>query len=103
VDANADPIETWGRLISSGKRAKRAPREFAGVRVTACRQRSSVITRETHHSRSGGLQPEAREGQAGLWRVAERLVGARKPGNAGGAKEPQYKEMTEEGKTRRLA
>ncbi len=24
-------------------------------------------------------------------------------GNAGGAKEPQYKEMTEEGKTRRLA
>ena len=62
-----------------------------------------MITRETYQSRSERFQPEAREGQAGLWRVAERLVGARKPGNAGGAKEPQYKEMTEEGKARRLA
>jgi hypothetical protein len=34
--ANADPIVSWGRLASGGKRAKQAPREFVGVRVTAC-------------------------------------------------------------------
>jgi hypothetical protein len=62
-----------------------------------------VITRETHQSRGGEPRPAAREGQAGLWWVAERLVRAMKPGNAGGAKEPQFKEMTEEGKARRLA
>ena len=32
-------------------------------------------------------QPELREEQAGLFGVAERLVVAKKPGNAGGAKE----------------
>lgn len=62
-----------------------------------------MLTREAHHSGSASSQPEAREGQAGLWRVTERLVRAMKLGNAGGAKEPQYKEMTKEGKTRRLA
>jgi len=33
-------------------------------------------------------QLEAREGQSGPYGVAERLVVAMKPGNAGGAKEP---------------
>ena len=36
-------------------------------------------------------QPEAREGQAGLFGVAERLVLPLKPGNAGGGKGPQFK------------
>src|SRR5207249_7816661 len=37
-------------------------------------------------------QPATREGQAGLCRVAERLVRATKPGNAGGAKKPQFRD-----------
>ena len=36
-------------------------------------------------------QPEAREGQAGLFGVAERFVLPMKPGNAGGGKGPQFK------------
>jgi hypothetical protein len=36
-------------------------------------------------------QPDARERQAGLPGVAERLVVPLKPGNAGGRKEPQFK------------
>jgi hypothetical protein len=36
-------------------------------------------------------QPVARESQAGPFGVAERLVLARKPGNAGGGKGPQLK------------
>ena len=36
-------------------------------------------------------QPDAREGQAGRFGVAERLVVPLKPGNAGGGKGPQFK------------
>ena len=36
-------------------------------------------------------QPDAREGQAGRFGVAERPVVPRKPGNAGGGKGPQFK------------
>jgi hypothetical protein len=35
-------------------------------------------------------QPDAREGQAGRFGVAERLVIPMRPGNAGGGKEPQF-------------
>ena len=39
------------------------------------------------------LQPDSREGQAGpITEVAERFVVAWKPGNAGGAKGPQFKD-----------
>jgi hypothetical protein len=37
-------------------------------------------------------QLDAREGQAGLREVAERSVVVVKPGNAGGAKGPQFKD-----------
>ncbi len=37
-------------------------------------------------------QRDAREGQARLQKVAERLVVAMKPGNSGRAKEPQFKD-----------
>ena len=43
-------------------------------------------------------QLESREGQAGPCGVAERLVVARKPGNAGGAKGPQFKVNVTSGK-----
>ena len=49
-------------------------------------------------------QPTTREGQVGPFEVAERPVGARKPGNAGGAKGPQFKVNVRKGQTaRRLA
>lgn len=52
---------------------------------------------------NGSWRPELREESTGSTRVAERLVVAGKPGNSGGAKEPLFKAMTEEGKARRLA
>ncbi len=49
------------------------------------------------------LQPDAREGQAGPRRVAERLVVPMKPGNAGGGKEPQFKDNAARRRVGRLA
>ena len=49
------------------------------------------------------LQPEAREGQAGSWWVAERLVVPGKPGNAGGGKEPQFKDNVARRRVGRVA
>ena len=104
VNVNADPVEIRGRLVLLGKRAKRAPGEFTGVVVTAC-WAAGVLRKHgkpvSVTARSG--QPGPREGQTGPRRVTERPVVAMKPGNAGGAKEPQFKGMVEEGKTRRLA
>ena len=48
-DANADPVEIRGRLPSRGKRAKKAPREFAGVVVRTCWRWRPAATREAHH------------------------------------------------------
>jgi len=47
-------------------------------------------------------QPDAREGQAGLRRVAERLVVPSKPGNAGGGKRPQFKVNSTRGESREI-
>lgn len=103
-NANADPVDKRGRLASGGKRAKWAPSEFAGVGVTACwatgvlRKHGKPVSVAVAHGQLG-----SREGQTRPMRVTERLVVAMKPGNAGGAKGPQFKGMAEEGKTRRLA
>ncbi len=102
-NVNADPVEKRGRLASPGKGAKRAPGEFTGVVVTAC-WAAGVLCK---HGKPvpvavGSRQPEPREGQTGPMRVTERPVVAMKPGNAGGAKGPQFKGMTDEGKARRL-
>jgi len=103
-NVNADPVEIRGRLASLGKRAKKAPGEFTGVVVTAC-WAAGVLRKHgkpvSVTARSG--QPEPREGQTGPRRVTERPVVAMKPGNAGGAKGPRFKGMTEAGKARRLA
>ena len=76
-----------GRLIRLGKRAKSIPNRCAGVVATACTQ-----GKRTQHGKPLGVvsddQPDAREGQAGRFGVAERLVVPRKPGNAGGGKGP---------------
>ena len=73
-----------------GKRAKQAPISCAGVLAMACTQgrrwqhgKPCSVVRDT--------QPEAREGQAGRYGVAERPVLPKKPGNAGGGKGPWFK------------
>ena len=48
-------------------------------------------------------QPDAREGQAGPGRVAERPVVPLKPGNAGGGKGPWFKATSDATRTGRLA
>jgi len=49
------------------------------------------------------LRPDAREGQAGSDRVAERLVVPLKPDNAGGGKEPQFKDNVARRRVRSVA
>ena len=49
------------------------------------------------------LQPDAREGQAGSWWVAEGLVVPLKPGNAGGGKGPPFKDNVARRRVRRVA
>ena len=70
-----------------GSRAKRIPIRCAGVVVTACTQ-----GKRTQHGKPLSVvsddQPDAREGQAGRFGVAERFVVPWKPGNAGGGKGP---------------
>src|SRR5262245_31852415 len=56
----------------------------------------SMHTRKAHATREApmrdqGYQPDAREGQTGRTRVAERPVLPMKPGNAGRGKGPQFK------------
>jgi hypothetical protein len=90
VDAQAARQPFRGRLIRLGNRATSISSRCAGVVVTACTQ-----GKRTQHGKPCGVasddQPDAREGQAGRCRVAERLVVPRKPGNAGGGKGPQFK------------
>jgi hypothetical protein len=64
--------------------------------ATACTQ-----GKRTQHGKPLGVvsddQPDAREGQAGRFGVAERPVVPKKPGNAGGGKGPQFKVGTGSG------
>jgi hypothetical protein len=57
-----------------GSRAIHAPSGSAGVVATACMYREMHATREARHGGGRDLQPDSREGQAGLCRVAERPV-----------------------------
>ena len=55
-------------------------------------------------ARGSGPQPDAREGQAGRPGVADGLVVPAKPGNAGGGKQPEFKEGAGRGtRARRVA
>ncbi len=89
-DVDADPASTWGRLSERAKRTKRAARWSTGVLVTACWQEEfwSNTGSPAKCLRLKARQPGAREGQTGLSGMADRLVVLRKPGNAGGGKEP---------------
>src|SRR5262249_34396892 len=69
----------------------------------ACTRRSDA-TREASAGGARDPQPTAREGQVGPCEVAERPVRAWRPGNAGGAKGPQFQVNVRRGRTaRRLA
>jgi hypothetical protein len=68
----------------------KTPGRCAGVVAAACTQ-----GKRTQHGKPQGVvsddQPDAREGQAGRSRVAERFAVPLKPVNAGGGKGPQFK------------
>src|SRR4029079_18807946 len=69
----------------------------------ACIRRSDA-TREASAVGARDPQPTTREGQVGPFEVAERPVRAKNPGNAGGAKRPQFKVNVRRGTTaKRLA
>ena len=59
--------------------------------VTACRHRGNCGNTGNPMRREARSQPDAREGQAGPHRVADRLVVPLKPGNSGGGKGPEFK------------
>jgi hypothetical protein len=88
--AQADPAAIPGRLIRLEKRAKSSSSRCAGVVAIACTQGKCA-----QHGKPLGVvsddQPDAREGQAGRFGVAERPVVPGEPGNAGGGKGPQFK------------
>ncbi len=72
--------------------------------ATACRHTGTERNTGSPMWREGrALQPDAREGQAGPDRVAERLVVPLKPDNAGGGKEPQFKDNVARRRVRRVA
>ena len=67
----------------------------------ACTRRSDA-TREASAVGARDPQPTTREGQVGPFEVAERPVGARRPGNAGGAKGPEFKANVERSKSQEI-
>ena len=83
---------------------RHAPGVPPGYGRRHARTRRSDATREASAVGARDSQPTTREGQVGPFEVAERPVRARKPGNAGGAKGPQFKVNVPRGTTaRRLA
>ena len=95
-DVEADPVAIRGRP-PSWRQEGTTPHDATSSRVPpgywrwhACTGRSDA-TREASAVGARGPRPTTREGQVGPFEVAERPVRARKPGNAGGVKGPQFK------------
>ena len=101
-NAEADPAEFGGRPTPLEK-ASDGSSGSAGVMATACRQGGVTEHGKPDTVEGRDLQPDAREGQAGPGRVAERLVVPWKPGNAGRGKEPQFKDNAARQRVGRLA
>jgi hypothetical protein len=89
-DVDADPAQTWGRLLSDSTRAKQTLFGSTGALMTAC-------WREGFCSNTGDpaqcdaqrrSEPATREGRVGLGGKSERPILPKKPGNAGGGKGP---------------
>jgi len=71
--------------------------------ATACRHGDGAQHGKPDVAGGRDLRPDAREGQAGPDRVAERPVVPRKPGNAGGGKGPQFKDNAARRRVGRVA
>ena len=91
--AEADPPEFRGRPMPLGEIAT-ALNGSVGVMASACLEEEIVETRETPTMRGHGSQLELREEQARPSGVTDRLVLLKKPGNAGGGKEPDFWHVT---------
>ena len=74
-----------------------------GYVATACVYTGTRRNTGSPPWRSSELQRDAREGQARPRRVTERLVLPLKPVNAGGGKEPQFKDNAARQRVRRVA
>jgi len=81
-----------GKLASLGKRATGTQRLHRGSDDGTYTTRTGA-TRETPSRGRAKDQPEACEGQAGRGGESDGLVVPRRPGNAGGGKEPSFKSM----------
>ena len=98
IDAEADPTDKWGRPALQGKSATNALCNSAGVETTACIEGMHMKHGKPTTTAAATATGSPR-GSGPVTSVAERLVGATKPGNAGGAKGPQFKDqrMQEQG------
>ena len=91
-DVEADLAFLQGKLALLGKRATGTQRFHRGSDDGTYTTRTGA-TRETPSRGRAKDQPEACEGQAGRGGESDGLVIPRKPGNAGGGKEPSFKSM----------
>ena len=98
-NAEADPAVVRGRPVSQGKQ-RRAAWGSAGVETTAWIDGTLV----NHGKPTTTVLPtttDSPRGSGPVVSVTERLVVAKKPGNAGGAKGPQFKDQREQEQGRR--
>jgi hypothetical protein len=91
-----------GRLTRLGNERSSASSRCAGVVATACTQGKRTQHGKPNSVVGGDDQPETGDGQSGRYRVAERPVVLRKPGNAGGGKGPQFKTGVESGEVQEI-
>ena len=93
-DVGADPPVLRGRLPSVGKRTTQAPTDPTGVMVAA---RMEEEDGSNTGSPVGGAHTPTGTPRGAGWagRVADGLVLPRRPGNAGGGKEPWFESDTE--------
>ena len=91
-DVEADLALIQGKLALLGKRATGTQRFHRGSDDGTYTTRIGA-TRETPSRGRAKDQPEACEGQAGRGGESDGLIVLRKPGNAGGGKEPSFKSM----------
>jgi hypothetical protein len=89
IDAEADPTDKWGRPALQRKSATGALCNSAGVETTACIEGMHMKHGKPTTTAAAAATGNPR-GPGPVASVAERLVVAWKPGNAGGAKGPHF-------------
>jgi hypothetical protein len=89
IGVEADPSDIRGRPARQGKSATRAPRRSTGVETMACIE-GMHMKHGKPRTAAAATATESPRGPGPAVSVAERLVVAMKPGNAGGAKGPHF-------------